>query len=386
MTETALNHEVPARVALEGVPAVGFASPPGRDPELTPFPACLRAALEFLGEDYGYRVFAWQGTMWRQSNLYTYLMGVTGAAFRLHWAPGWAPDNSHLLYLADDPAAAFARAFAAVGYDYQYLGQTAEAGEAAFRRHVLESLYFDRRPVLAFGVVGPPECCLVTGYDDEGDTLLGWSFFQETPPFNQGLSYERTGQFRQRRWYSQTPGLVLIGPRCERPPVSEVYRQALAWAIQVARTPRVWGQRASGLAAYTAWAAALVDEACPRAQAAAHLTAVNDAATVVAEGRWYAAHFLRQIAALQPAAGEPLEAAAEAYAAEHTLMWEVWRELGGPGLGDTQLNHIAQPACRQLIAALIREAHALDERAVGQLEAALALVDRADRHARQPDV
>lgn len=35
------------------------------------------------------------------------------------------------------------------------------------------------RPVLAFGVYGPPECCVVTGYDQDGATLIGWNYHQD---------------------------------------------------------------------------------------------------------------------------------------------------------------------------------------------------------------
>lgn len=36
-------------------------------------------------------------------------------------------------------------------------------------------------PVIAIGVVGPPEPCIVAGYDKGGEVLIGWSFFQDRP-------------------------------------------------------------------------------------------------------------------------------------------------------------------------------------------------------------
>ena len=56
----------PARVVLEGVPRVGY------DSSFCTFPASLKACLEFMGENYTYE----------------YIMGTSGAAFRLLWKPG----------------------------------------------------------------------------------------------------------------------------------------------------------------------------------------------------------------------------------------------------------------------------------------------------------
>ncbi|GAB3433445.1 hypothetical protein [Flindersiella endophytica] len=33
--------------------------------------------------------------------------------------------------------------------------------------------------MLAFGIIGPPECGILTGYDQDGDVILGYSYFQE---------------------------------------------------------------------------------------------------------------------------------------------------------------------------------------------------------------
>jgi hypothetical protein len=35
---------------------------------------------------------------------------------------------------------------------------------------------------LAFGIIGPPECCIVTGCDEHGNVLIGWNYFQSVSP------------------------------------------------------------------------------------------------------------------------------------------------------------------------------------------------------------
>jgi len=54
-------------------------------------------------------------------------------------------------------------------------------------------------PVLAFGVIGPPECCIITGNDESGEVIIGWNYFQ-----NEHDDFEPTGQFRKGNWYKDS--------------------------------------------------------------------------------------------------------------------------------------------------------------------------------------
>jgi hypothetical protein len=318
----------PTRVVLEGVPRVAFQAEPGRDAETNPFPSCLRACLEYLGDDLGYREFTWQGSTWRQSLTYVYLMGTTGAAFRLAWRPGWHMDNVEIMYMSDEPSAPFDRAFEAIGYDYEFLvPEQGRDNERYWRARIIESIRDRGCPVLGFGVVGPPECCLITGYDEGGDVLIGLSFFQVFPEFSADLEFEPSGYFRKRDWFKDTQSPLVIGEKIERPPLGEVYRMALHWALQVVRTPQTTiygGTRHNGLAAYTAWADHLAqDDEFPTGDLGAlqeRYLVHNDAVGLVAEGRMYGACFLRQMADREPAMAKDLWAAAACYEAEHDLM------------------------------------------------------------------
>jgi len=52
-----------------------------------------------------------------------------------------------------------------------------EDDEAVFRRKIIESID-QGKPLIALGVVGPPEACIITGYDENGDGLRGFGVFQ----------------------------------------------------------------------------------------------------------------------------------------------------------------------------------------------------------------
>lgn len=364
-----------SRVVLEGVPRVNFYSGGPRCPEDVPFPACLKACLEYMGDALGCRGVAVRGDQWQVGCGYAFLMGATGAAFRLAWTPGtWEPANSDLMAMHEDPLAPFQRAFDAIGYSYTLHLKDHTDSESRFRDGIIAAIAGRKRPVLALGVVGPPECCIITGFDDHGDTLIGWSFFQNLPEHATGLEFEASGCFRKRDWFADTEGLILIGEMGERPHPREVYRRALAWAIELARTPRV-GSRSSGLAAYEAWAAALLmDDDFPpgdmetlRMRHVAH----NDAVSTVAEGRWYGAQFLKDAAKYLPGCVAELLSGAAAYEREHDLMCKLWALQGGNGWSDSCVRNLADPEVRKESATIVRTARDEEARAVDRLEKAL---------------
>lgn len=378
MAETGQSLPEAARVVLEGVRRVGFGViQEGRDIEGCPFPSCLSASLEFIGEDYGPRTVEMDGKTWQENNLYIHLMGTTGAAFRLSWRTGWHLDNVDMVCMSDDPAAPYDRAFEAVGFEYEFLfPEEGRDNEAYWRERIVESIRDKGRPVLALGVVGPPECCLITGYDDGGDVLVGWSFFQDFPEFAAGVGFEPSGYFRKRDWFKDMQTPCIIGDKVERRPLAEIYRKALEWALQVTRTPLTLRDRHNGLAAYSAWAEHLsYEEEFPEDDMAVlyeRYMVHNDAVGTVAEGRWYAALFLRQVMEQEPSLAEELSAAAACYHAEHDLMWDIWKLVGGPGLSVEQVRKLAEPAIRRQIVPLVLQARNKDAEAAVLVERALA--------------
>ncbi len=370
------NTVSPARLLFAGVPRVQFYRGGPRCPEDVGFPSSLRAALEYLGEFLGCRHLSQQSAGWALNCGYAYLIGVSGWGFAHVFTPGGDPGDSDIRRISADPEEPFRRAFAAVGHAYEWLPNDGHTEtEALFRQKIIASLRDKGRPVLALGVVGPPECGLVTGYDEGGDVLMGWSFFQDEAEFAPNVGLEPTGEYRQRGWFAQTEGLICIGDAVEGPARGESYRAALRWALELARTPQV-GQRATGLAAYDTWAHYVLDDA-PLAEA--DLGALwqrfnphNFAVGNVAEARWYGSLFVSQIAQDEPQMAESLLRAAACLAAEHDLMWKIWGLVGGIGADEAKVRQFAEPGIRQQIAEVIYTARARYAEMVEHIEAALA--------------
>lgn len=364
---------IPMRSVLEGVERIHFYEGSGRCPEDITFPSVMRTVMEFLGENLGCKHHRPLEKSWGLGCAYSYFTGVSGLAFALNWAPGWGEGTFALMdHLPGGRPEMFRRAFKAVGYGSEYL--PAQAGEAALRETIKASIYLQKRPVISYGIVGPPEANIITGYDEDGAVLLGWSFFQNMPEFSQGLEFEPQGYFRKRDWFSVTPGILLIGEKGPIPPQDEVFRDALKWGVAVSYTAQS-GDVATGLAAYDAWAAALQQDAEFPAGEEALLRQRHDmhnfAVGHVAEARWYGSQWLvdtfeklhfRQAEALLKAAG--------CWAGEHELMWRLWDLAGGIGNPEAW-RKFAEPAVRAQMVPVIQASRAKAAEAVGYIEEAL---------------
>ena len=371
---------IPGRLVLAGVPRVRFYQGGPCCPEDIPFPSVMRALMEYFQEgDFGCRACRTLPPGSKVPCTYSFFLGVSGVASFLSWKPGWADDNLEIMYMADDPRAPFDRAFEATGYEHQFVGvEGGRDNEAFFRQRIIESIQ-KGRPVLAFGPVGPPDSAIITGYDEGGGVLIGWSFFQDFPDFNAGLEFEPSGQFRVRDWFSYPPGFsfVVIGEKKQRPPLPETYRRALEWMLQVTRTPVTFGDRLNGLATYAAWAEHLLrdqdfpdDEPTLRQRHDVH----NAATGMLAEARWYGSQFLIQASdpdILPYRMAEDLMHAAACYAAEHALMWNLWDLVGGNGNPEA-FRRFADPAVRHQMIPVIEEAREKDAQAAEHIERALA--------------
>ena len=375
MTTGSKSSNDSARAVLDGVPYVGFDlyQKLGKI-EGCPFPSCLRSCMEYLGEPYAYE----------------YILFASGAAFRLVWNPGkWDGASIDVILMAEDSLQPFLRAFEAIGYGCEILGNADLAhkadegirffkqyeGHDVFRERIVTSIRDRGRPVLALGVVGPPECCIVAGYDEGGDVLVGWSFFQGMTEMVGEIETEPPGYFRQGDWFKQTPGLILVGGKQEAAARKEIHRRALEWALKVVRTPEVHG-RCGGLAAYEAWAQDMQrDEDFPADDLGVlyerHMCH-NDAISMMAEGRWYASVYLAQIAHDEPGMAADLLAAASCYAVEHDIAWKIWGLVGGLGWEEEKVRKLAEPGVRRGISKLILQAREKDAEAADYIERALA--------------
>jgi RNA polymerase sigma factor (sigma-70 family) len=362
--------------------------------EITPFPSCLRACLKALGEE-------------RLPSRLAYARALchSGAAFRLMWNPArWDGGNVDIMAMDEVAVAPLRRAFEASGFEARLYANADARGplpegssisefardfpafldEEGMRAAVVESID-SGRPVIAFGIIGPAEACIVTGYEDEGRLLLGWNFFQDFKDMNPEQDFDPAGYFRKRGWYANATAIALFG---ERRPIaaSDARSEALALidlALRVMSTRKTGSgahERVSGQAAFKAWAEAMRSGVLPCGEGESpeemRLMAHGDAMDMSSEGRCYAAEYLGRLAGLLSGdrAAAALEEAAAAFRAESGTLWEIATIAGGPQRGPEQLAALANGSTRAKISELILRAAAEEERASSLLARARALL------------
>jgi hypothetical protein len=216
------------KVYIEGVRKISWDTG-----EMCEFASALVSAMQCLGECIPY----------------PYVMGTSGVAFRFTLSPGeWDFGNYSIRNISADPHEPIRLAFRAVGRDYAICGKGSRQDDTAKITDSIERGI----PVLAFQVVGPSDCCIITGYDEGGEILLGWSTYQDIPQ-DHNIPHDPTGYFRKPGWHDRLGGYILIGAKVGHPPLRDVYLDALKWAVQLVRTPQM-ADKVTGLEALRVWA------------------------------------------------------------------------------------------------------------------------------------
>lgn len=299
-----------------------------------------------------------------------YAMGISGGAFKTFWDVPWEPANCDLLIIGDEPVR---RIFDALGYGFTFVHKLAPIHtEEGFRNMIVDSI--DRGcPVIAEGIVGPPECCVVTGYDERGDVLHGWSYFQEDP----------SEYFTKGDWFKDCNGLILIGEKKPKPSQREVLIHTLVWAVKLAREPEfVWGfpsvrRTKSGLAAFDAMAEQLLWDdiyefpaSNPDALSMRTKPITNDGILIMQCKRAHERDFTKSMANDGLLGSDELLKASEEYSKEEGIWGRAVKMA--PGCGSVPREKLADKAHMRELSRLVREARAHEERAVGHLENALS--------------
>lgn len=331
---------------LYGVPKVAY----GQD-GCTPFPMCILSCAKYLGLHVDY----------------TRAMAESGAAFRLTWDTAcWNGGNVDAILTFDDPAKVFRCGMRAMERELKFLGRTPETKKEDFSDFIRREIDAGN-PVIALGIIGPPEACVVTGYREGGNVLMGWNVFQEYPEYQASVRFEKNGYFITRDWWENPDTSALIATGTESlPPFTP--GEALRNAAEVMEG-RMCGTYAKGILAYDAWKDALL---CHRdfpvdavfSLLVERMMCHGDAMDCLSDGRFHAAKYLRRLAEQNPAMAPGLNAAAGELEGISEILWnEMIPVLGGWERGEAQMRQLASPENRQLFAGQIDRMKAHDQRA-----------------------
>lgn len=307
----------------------------------------LTAAFQAMGVDAGYE----------------FLMGVSGAAFRLQF--NWCPSAPH----AECGRHCTQPALEALGYEVYWITTRDQGDElpdgVAEAQAALVATIDEGKPAL----LSSEECGLIVGYVNDGQRFL-------IRPYSAEFTSQKQGYATMTQW----PWAVgILSAKGEPPSRWESVRQSLAAAIEMAHTPS-YGNYTSGFAAYERWATELLDEArfADLDSGNWHSLALGNGYTYgcLADARLAAGKYLYAVAAeCEEAVATPLTEAAQFYERIHKTMWRKRPELPCPWSlmpWDLKAPENWTPAMRQAQSHVLRQLWGLELEGVAALERSLA--------------
>lgn len=375
------------RAVLQGT-RVGFYDGQST-PEDLMFPGVMRAIAEYLGNGCGFPGMVDPVSMWRWE-AYAYMAAVTGTSFRFVWKHTKMTTLIDIAYLSQNYLDMFRNAFDALGltgefllsqeYADRFAGGKHTADTATIRNRIKESIAVRRMPVVVMGVFGPPEPCIVTGYDDDGDTLIGWDHFQADPEvkLDPRVSFEPSGCFRLRDWANDVHGIyVITGTKPPAPDRSQVVRTALERGISMLRVRNAGGY-AVGTASIESWIEDIkhadeLDDAALTELYENHTKATWD----LAERRALAENFMRHldVPILCVEAQPDLSSAADMMIAIHDIMYEVAEKTKrAENVFDGDPQKLRDPEIRRGVINRLSMALTMDKRAADHIDRVLAVL------------
>ncbi|MCL2773432.1 MAG: helix-turn-helix domain-containing protein [Oscillospiraceae bacterium] len=350
---------------LYGVPKVYYGRQIDGQTQVTPFPMCLQAVLNYMGQNISY----------------TQIMAASGAAFRQRWdAGGWNLAAVDIRFTYEEHLKPFELAFKGAGRSYKIL-ENPNKPKSVTKEAALELIKSEidcGRPVIALGVVGPPEACIVTGYRDNGEKLLGWSLFQNGSGFGGAFDIDESGYFIKDNWWENTEAVMSVGEEVnEYTPVKEVLKNALM-LMTTERVETYGGIKRpgssfyGGQAAYEAWAKAVEGDSffTGSSNVSDICYCQGDAEEMLGGGRYYAAEYIGSLSAQYPHLSKELAECADLLKSASECAEKMFQTWSGtyPGVNEASIARLKERETRIKIAAFIRQAAKFEKDACVKLK------------------
>lgn len=336
---------------LYGVPKVAHGVYGGN----TPYPICLKACSEYLGEDLEYY----------------FTMVSSAAAFRLVWnTQMWDLSNVDIFHTLEETNDIYGFAAKALGREFTFLGRDKNTTKEEFisfiKKHIDEGY-----PCIALGIIGPPEPCIITGYRQNGEVLLGWNFFQNDPEFAANIEFDESGYFVCSNWWenTDTQAVMCMGAINGDKVTNE---EIITTAIKVLEGRTEFGY-SKGLYAYDAWKSALSNKS-EFAVGDNHFALFEkmlcqmDAMTCLQDGRSCAAEFFRKLATEADENLDEYNKIADAFERCTKVIEEMWTLFGDSADMEGMLKKLADIEVREKICRLIEQAAKADGEALSLME------------------
>ena len=183
---------------------------------------------------------------------YDYVCAVSGSAFRTSFSmEGWNHGNYHVI----NTPQIIEHTFNMLGYEAAYHPRGSYEADS---RRIIDSI--DRGvPVITIeGVINCADTCVISGYDNDGQVLLGYNPFMYIEDDHKEAP-DGTGYFRKSDWYDgHFGGVVIIGEKRGRPGKEYIFAETIKLVSRLIREEVLYPGQHNGLAAHRALAGALM--------------------------------------------------------------------------------------------------------------------------------
>lgn len=335
---------------LYGVPKAAFGEYGG----CTPYPICLKACSEYLGEDLEYY----------------FTMVSSAAAFRLVWNTRcWDLSNVDIFHTLEETGEIYGFGAKALGREFSFLGRDEGTKKEEFIEFI-KSHIDEGYPCIALGIIGPPEPCIITGYKKNGEELLGWNFFQNDTEFASNIEIDESGYFVCSNWWENTDTqAVMCMGAIEGEKISN--DDIIANGVKVLTGRKEYGY-CKGIDAYDAWSNALLND--KEFMVGDNLFVLfdkmlcqMDAMSCIIDGRGNGAKFFRKLAETWGINKDMCNGIADAFAKCAKAAEQMRGLFGDTSDMEGMLKRLADKSVRDEVCILIEKAKVFDSEALAMM-------------------
>ncbi|MDF2801004.1 MAG: hypothetical protein K0S61_907 [Anaerocolumna sp.] len=229
-----VNQNNKDRLILENIPKLSWDK--GMD---CTWAGALTVCMNYLGETYSYE----------------YIMGVSGAGYRLAFTPVWDYSSVDALVAFDYAKSAFR----ALGYEHWWADRIDKSKRTIERNNIMKDLQAGK-PVIAINLRIAPEWGLITGYTDKGKKFLCRTYFDQDifDKYEDQVDY-----FKDTKGYLEVDcwpfALEHIGNKIDKPDDKENLYNSLRILVE-SHEAKVSRNYYQGAEAYEKWIEALKNE------------------------------------------------------------------------------------------------------------------------------
>ncbi|MCQ6557213.1 hypothetical protein [Paenibacillus mendelii] len=183
---------------------------------------------------------------------YDEVICISGSAFRASTSDsGLNPGDYHVIYNME----IVVHTFQMLGYDVTIY----ERGDfEADKKRIMDSINRGLPVLTLEGVITCSDCCLIGGYDDGGNVLLGYNPFMYQQD-DHDEPHDVSGYFRKTHWHEESNGkYIIINHPINKRSKREIYLETIKLACKLIRGTKT-GEHLDGFAAHTRYAELLRD-------------------------------------------------------------------------------------------------------------------------------